>query len=604
MALTKQTQLRASQVKGKVFSTLQEALSSKYIGRYLGGYISVLDRGADYLVIESTELSSDGFKAFQCTTDTTKSLKIKETGDLYAHNLGFLTNNLLDLQPVLDYCMTNKLNIKVRRAPYVMPAGELRWNPTIHVDFCGSTVTCSLGAKIANKYVEADLGSENSFEGNRLYMSNVHIVGAGRSVTNSGVWSQGNTEELSDGRDFSRCKTSNVHVRECNPCLEINTYNTYLITNEDTMLERGDTLIRVNDGGINSGENIKFTGNGIFAVCNDVIQFDESCDVSFIGSSFDFVQGNPVFFNSGYATVRFNNTYFEKATHHGLARSSGSYFNMNVFLTDVELLTREYDGYSVTDNAGNNKIFTGDNVVYSCHGIRIKRELYNADPADYDLCSDEIRSITISGILRDQLRGQCLGTAFSSNINPNFELSNNADGIATTGVLGYVDSGVVGGYDWTIQNFVSYSTNKAIEATLDGTTSTFCDILTDKIPCGTNDTIVLGAKLHGGNSLGNIQVNSVVRFYDYNGNIIQKRNESNALVDDTRTLNHGNMLDYYNDTTSPLYTGNRTYWIGIPAQEINKIPSGAVAFDVKLVLSNYTNTVYIDDFCVNTYRGS
>lgn len=572
------------------FETVSDAVNSRFISLLEGRRVFIVERGAYFKVVPSATITPNGIGEIISVSNSLFSFQIEDKSDLYAHQLGFLSGDFADLQPIIDYCMTNGLNLKIKKDDYVMSAGEIRWNPTIEVDFCGSYVLCSLGAKITNKYISSDTGSTNSYAGYRCYFKNLRIEGAGRSVVGSGVWSQGNTEALTGGKDFSRCKTSNIQVIECNPALEINTFNTYLVENESAMLERGDTLIQVNDGGVNSGENFKFTGNGIFAVCNDVLVLNEACDITFIGSSFDFIQGNPVVFNSGYCYIKHIGCYYEKATKNGFARSSGSYFNSVLMLTDPIILAREYEGYAQNTNAGNNKIFTGTNVLYKCDGLRIKRELYNADPADYDLCGDEIQQLKLTNVMRDQFRGQCLGPKFSTNLNPDFELASNGDGIATTGVDGFVDSNIAGGYDWTIQNFVFYTSNKAIEATLNGTTTTFCDVLTTRINCKANDSLVLAAKLHGGDSVGNIQVNSTVRFYDINDNLI-----------DTRTLNHGNMIDYYNDTNSPLYTGNRTYWIGIPSQEINSIPQGAVSCDVKITLSQFTNTVYLDDFCVNVF---
>lgn len=574
------------------FDTVSEATNYNKISKLLGSRVWLADRKAWFEVVltATAGLAVNGMDLIQSEVNASYSFLLENTGDIFAHNLGFSSNDFVDLQPFLDRAMEGEFNLKIKKDNYTMSSGEIRWNPTIEVDFCGSYVLCELGAKITNKYIASDAGSTNSYAGYRCYFKNLRIEGAGRSASGSGVWSQGNTEALTGGKDFSRCKTSNIQVTECNPALEINTFNTYLVENESTMLERGDTLIQVNDGGVNSGENFKFTGNGIFAVCNDVLVLNEACDISFIGSSFDFIQGNPVVFNSGYCYIKHIGCYYEKATKNGLARSSGSYFNSVLMLTDPTILAREYEGYAQNANAGNNKIFTGTNVLYKCDGLRIKRELYNADPSDYDLCGDEIQQLKLTNVMRDQFRGQCLGPKFSTNLNSDLELSNNGDGITTTGVDGFVDSNIAGGYDWTIQNFVFYTSNKAIEATLDGTTSTFCDILTSMMECKPMDTLVAGFKLHGGDSVGNIQVNSVVRFYDIDGNVI-----SNLQ------FNHGNMLDIYNDTDSPLYTGNRTYWIGVPSREISNIPSGAVSCDVKMVLSNFTGTVYVDDVCVNIF---
>ena len=572
------------------FDTVNDAVNYSGVPGLIGKRVWLSDRKAWFKVVLSSTVTPNGIGEIVSSANASYSFQIEDKGNLYAHQLGFSSGDFADLQPILDYCMASQLNLKVERGDYTMSTGEIRWNPTIEVDFCGSYVLCALGAKITHKYISSDAGSTNSYNGYRCYFKNLRIEGAGKSVAGSNVWSQGNTSALPGGKDFARCKTQNIQVLECNPALEINTFNTYLVENESCMLERGDTLIQVNDGGVNSGENFKFTGNGIFAVCNDVLVLNESCDISFIGSSFDFIQNNTVVFNSGYCYIKHIGCYYEKATKYGIARATGSYFNTVVMITDPIILAREYNGYNKAANAGNNKLFTGQNITYKCDGLRIKRELYNADPTDYDLCADDIKQIKLTNVMRDQFSGQCLGPKFSANLNSNFELSNNGDGIATTGVTGFVDSNIASGYAWTVQNSTFYSGSKAIEATLDGVATTFCDILTTRINCNPNEGLVIAAKLNGGISSGNIRVDSTVRFYDVNDNVIN-----------TVTLVNGDMNDYYTDTTSPLYTGARNYWIGIPSTEVNSVPNGAAYCDVKITISQFTGQVYVDDFCVNVY---
>ncbi|TPF17911.1 glycosyl hydrolase family 28-related protein [Priestia megaterium] len=378
----------------------------------------------------------------------------------------------------------------------------------------------------------------------------------------------------SNEKDFARYTIDHIGITGFETGLLLRNVQHYLGVFDNVHLEGNKWNIRTFYSGtntVNSGENFRFN-NCVFAISEIVLKHEtDSFDFVFSKCSFDFV-GTVVEFNKGYASVRFDNCYYEAisstlinslSTSTSVAGSIGNtvYFNKCILYSDIrryikgKYLSVFVDGlecrYMITDGKDASRLTFAEN--------------------------DATNTFKVRDIFFSRVYAQCFTEKLNINRYGDFETSAVGDDLL---------AGTVAGYKLLTKNAITsaaVSSDTAYTGTnslkIVGTTGNYIDFeLKDKIKAEAFDHVYLGFRM-ALNTTNSTNMVTRIDAYDAAGVKIGSSNnyQPSKAADSSLTWGYSEHVKNY------------------------ILPAGTDSFNIYIMVSNFNGTVYLDNITLHKF---
>ncbi|MFD9627727.1 hypothetical protein [Peribacillus muralis] len=523
-------------------------------------------------------------------TDEIKSLKEQFANK--EKQLFYYVENELDflriVQSIKDSIrikMTNKVKIILQAGSYtfdntiiIPPYMRIGVNGVVVINFTGKGTLFHV--KYENSKNQIDQISKG-FGQNPLHNGNVFdgsegaliLKGGGKAASQIAMrFGDETLIESTHRKHLAWTHYNNFFIESFGTAFSFTQKENYIMTFNNITISSCGKIIKDEGNAINSGEEIRWN-NCNFHNSNLFLELNSEINHIFNNCSIDYNLAGIRINNNKYATIRFINCWIEASNTPKKFPFIRSY---NTTAKNVTVIMQS--NYIYPKDKISDQIFKGKfKLVFKDNFLFINRHTSkNQNIAEGAfLCDDDVLVLSTCGTIFQE-DPAIISRYQGLNANSNFE----TDTMGATKVTGFTRSNLKGEASFKIDNKHFFSGSKSLKIDTDSGKNNYINLLTEKVPIRNAERILGQARLFLP-IVSKYDITSVITFYA----------EDKTTVIEKLTV------------VQNITTASTNMWVALlkGAYFDKPIPPKATHVEFKLLFSNLSGNIWVDDMIIGYY---